>query len=201
MASVATMYNTLPSLSEAEVRFTDRPTMMKQVADLLAPYGGLFGLCLIHIHCTLAEGELMLAEGSVSKPVRQSDLTAPYYPDRWLPTGEAFEFTTRPTTEPPAELMAAFRRLTAAIGVLGLYYIGTDKSEPQLERTNGRQNVSRPFTDSDQSIPTTETAWDPTKDDPVTMACVMYCDSTITRTKEYHKKTQSHVPQGDAMVV
>ncbi|KAI9807719.1 MAG: hypothetical protein M1826_004486 [Phylliscum demangeonii] len=181
MASLRSMYNSLPTLGEAEVRFTDRAGMMTKLAPLLAAYGGMFGLCLIHAHCSLAEGEVMLADGHVSQPVKRSEILGPCYPDRWLPTGEPYEFTTRTTTEPPAELLLSFARLTGAIGVLGLYYVGPDDPEPVLEWNQ------------DRCIPHTETAWNPTKDNPVAMACMMVCDSRETRTSTKHKDTKSHL--------
>ncbi|KAI9817594.1 MAG: hypothetical protein M1826_001580 [Phylliscum demangeonii] len=172
---------------------------MMQLTPLLAAYGGMFGLCLIHAHCSLAEGEVMLADGHVSQPVKRSEISGPCYPDRWLPTGEPYEFTTRATTDPPIELMIAFARLTGAIGVLGLYYIAPDEPKPVLEWTEGRRNLTRPWRETDRSIPTTETAWNPTKDNPVTMTCVMFCDERLTRWSRYHKNTRSHRAEPDAV--
>lgn len=149
MTAMAALYNTLPSLGEAEERFVDRDAVFAAVSNLLAPYGSKFGLCLIHSHSTLYDGEIMLAQGDVSQPVLMSDTpSTSIYPDRWLPTGEAYEFTTQPTEAPPKELMAEFGRLTGSISVLGLYYAGTADHSIQLEWTDGRKKLSMmPSTD------------------------------------------------------
>jgi hypothetical protein len=65
----------------------------------------------------------MVSRGNIS----QSEIFAllgNYYPERWLSIRVPYEFTTRPTGLPPAALINEFYRLTAKIGVLGLYHIG-----------------------------------------------------------------------------
>ncbi|KAI9725705.1 MAG: hypothetical protein M1834_009751 [Cirrosporium novae-zelandiae] len=189
MATVSILYNTLPCLGDAEKQFVDRENVFAAVGNLLAQYGNAFGLCLIHAHCTLAEDELMLAKEDISQPEKASSLKD-YYPERWLPTGEVYEFTTRPTTAPPAELSNEFKRLTSHIGVLGLYHIDDKSESKKIEYTEGRKNILRPFLEANrtQTINHIETAWNLGKGDPVTMACVIVCDSRTTRGGAVHKK-------------
>lgn len=59
MATLATLYNQLPTLGEAEERFTERAPLFAALASLLAEYGNFWSLCLVHAHCKLAEGEIM----------------------------------------------------------------------------------------------------------------------------------------------
>ncbi|KAL9120742.1 MAG: hypothetical protein Q9187_002704 [Circinaria calcarea] len=116
---MAVLYNTLPTLEDAEERFTDREQIFAACKSLLAQYGNIFGLCLIHAYCNLTDEEIMLGSGNVSQPEKTSELTKSYYPERWLSSGKAYEFTTRRTITPPAALIDAFDQRTAHIGVLG----------------------------------------------------------------------------------
>ncbi|KAF7511031.1 hypothetical protein GJ744_005577 [Endocarpon pusillum] len=168
---------------------------MKVVGDLLDSYP-MFGLCLVHAHCTLEPGEIMLASGHVSEPVLLTD-TVKYYPERWTSAGRAYKFRTEPTEQPPTELVSCFR---AAVGelyeVLGLYYAGTGKQIHQLERTEGRRNVLEDFCDANMNVERLETNWkDFGSGNPVTMTCVIFCDTTTTRSGGYHKNTKTHYRQ------
>lgn len=44
MAATATIYNQLPTLGEADERFTEREQVFAKAASLLAEYGFAFGL-------------------------------------------------------------------------------------------------------------------------------------------------------------
>ena len=116
MATVTTLYNTLPTLEDAAKRFADHEDMFAAVKGLLLEYQDVFGLCLIHAHCTLADGEIMLSRGNTSEPEKVTALQG-FYPERWLPSGDAYEFTTRPTIPPPTSLLEAFHQLTSHVGV------------------------------------------------------------------------------------
>ncbi|KAK5629208.1 hypothetical protein RRF57_004923 [Xylaria bambusicola] len=196
MATTAVIYNQLPTLDEADKRFTGRDEVFAKATSLLAEYGFTFGLCLIHAHCTLADNEIMLGRGNVSQPEVVKNL-AEYYPERWLPSGEPYEFTTRPTTNPPAALVDALRQITSQVGVLGLYHIDKDEEcAKMLERTEGRSNILTPYTEVDVAHDATQvlTAWDLGSCDPVTMACnkVIICDARTTRNGSVHKGISSY---------
>ncbi|KAG5294124.1 hypothetical protein I7I50_04757 [Histoplasma capsulatum G186AR] len=194
MATAATLYNTLPTLEDAEKRFVEREKLFAAVGQLLAEYGNVFGLCLVHAHCILTDDEIMLARGNVSQPEKATSLVE-YYPERWLCSGEAYEFTTRPTTPPPAALLAAFNQLTSHIGVLGLYHIDNEDKGRMVEHTDGRKNILTPLSEASAQLANhTETAWNLGKGDPVTMSCMIVCDSRITRGSAAHKGTRSHYP-------
>ncbi len=133
----------------------------------------------------------MLGRGNISQPEKSSGL-ATFYPERWLSSGQPYEFTTRPTSTPPASLIEAFDRLTSHVGVLGLYHIDKeDKSSKMIEHTEGRRNILMPYTDADRAHEDTQTltAWDLSCWDPVTMTCneVIVCDSRTTRSGATHK--------------
>ncbi len=189
---MARLYNTLPTLGQADLAFDKRESIFETLTALLAKYDGVFGLCLVHAHCKLADGEMMLAIGNISQPVRSSD-AGTHYPERWLSSGEPYEFTDRATTEPPMNLVHEFRQIVEAAqlqDVLGLYHI--DKSKdivPVLEWTDGRKNLTREMTQEDLLGKPVQTAWDFGRGDPVTMGCRIYCDTRVTRSglKNVHK--------------
>lgn len=72
MDHVARLYNTLPSLSEADERFFNREKAFDLISKLLSQHGNVFSVCLVHAHCTLREGEIMLSSGETSQPVLAS---------------------------------------------------------------------------------------------------------------------------------
>lgn len=146
----------------------------------------------------------MLAQGNASKPVPLSDATAGssgYFPERWLATGEPYEFTTTgPTTTqeaPSQDLLDEFRALTGSMApVLGLGIAATGgASSLVLERTEGRANITEPLATLDGLEDYTETAWGLPDGDvqQVKMVCVIVCDSRVNRSgKAWHKDSQSH---------
>ena len=188
MATISALYNTLPSLEEAEKRFVEREKIFATVKSLLATYENAFGLCLVHAHCTLAEDEIMLAMDNISQPENVSSLKE-CYPERWLSNGVAYEFTTKPTISPPADLIKAFNDCTSHIGVLGLYYVNDQHKGKIIEYSEGRKNILYQSTVADEARAAnhTETAWNLGKDDPVTMDCVIVCDTRTTRAGGTHK--------------
>ena len=101
------------------MQVSDSEATLSKLAPLFAKYKDEFGACLIHSHCKLLPGEKMIATGHVSEPVIPSADLA-HFPERWLPNGEPYEFTTKPTASPPAELVAEFQKIVGSIGVLGL---------------------------------------------------------------------------------
>lgn len=189
MATIAKLYNALPTLEDADKLFVDRDRVFAAATSILAQYGNAFGICLVHAHCTVADDEIMLARGNISQPQKISSLAEKYYPERWLASGEAYEFTTQPTTPPPPNLLDIFKQLAFPVGVLGLYYIDNEDKGKMIEHTDGRMNILTPFVGTSEApaVGYTETAWNLGKGDPVTMACVIVCDSRATRGGAVHK--------------
>lgn len=179
-------YNTLPSLLEATTRFTGRDQLFHKLAELLSRYGGTFGVCLIHSHCELFEDEIMLEEDDASQPISLSNVSE-CYAERWLPSGEPFEFTTRPAKSPPDELIKDFWELTRDVGVLGLYYTsGADEHGVKLEWTEGRTNKTRMISAEDWDQHPVETGWNLGKGETVTMACILLCATATTAQGGHH---------------
>jgi hypothetical protein len=172
MTDVASLYNSLPTIKEANKNFVDRTQLFSKLAPLLAAYEYKFGVCLVHAHCKLEEGEMMVASGHVSEP--QKDLQC--YPERWLASGDPYEFTTESTATPPAELFAKFKAVVGSIGLLGLYAAG-DKPRSGIlqEWTEGRKNITRVVTATEIGPGDIETGWLPGTADSTTMMCVVLC--------------------------
>lgn len=156
MASYVDMYNDLPSITEADKRFTDRSATFAKLAPLLSRYGHQFGVCLVHAHCVLEPGEMMVGTGDVCQPIKTNTGTN-YYAERWLSNGSPYEFTTSPTFYPPADLVAEFERIVSDIGVLGLYFAGASDDNLRSERTEGRKNITSVV--SEPQADDIETAW------------------------------------------
>lgn len=154
----ASSYNGLLDIDTAHKLFTNRDEIFGKLGPVLQQYGNnKFGVCIVHRHCQLEEGERMVAKGNVSQP--ESD--GPAYPERWLATGEAYEYSREETTSPSEELLENFRQIVGDINVLGLCYVRDEEVDGvMLERTEGRSNITNiiPF-DAVQNAITT--AWSP----------------------------------------
>jgi hypothetical protein len=139
MATLTTLYNSLPSVVEADRKFLCRDQIFSKLSSLLAAYGNKFGVCLVHRHCELEDGEMMVATGNITQPERNVEC----YPERWLATGEPYEFNRNPTRSPPRELFEEFQKIVDAVDVLGLFYIQDEQrlAGVSVERTEGRKNI------------------------------------------------------------
>ncbi|CUA67188.1 hypothetical protein RSOLAG22IIIB_13298 [Rhizoctonia solani] len=169
--SLATLYNSLPSVADASDAFKDRDEMFAKLAPLLAAYQLQFGVCLVHGHCALEEGEAMVANGNISRPVRGG----PQYPERWLADGTPYEFNQEPTSAPPAELIRDFQAIVGKDSSLGLFYQNNPPDgKTWVERTEGRENIVE-LIDNDKLPKHLETGWTPGTDGPVTMVCRIIC--------------------------
>jgi len=172
--------------------------MAPELSALLAAFDSAWGMCLVHAHCTLAEGELMLARGNVSQPETRETLKEPYFPERWLADGRAFEYNTEKTAAPPAELVNQFHAMVTKaglIGVLGLYFAGNTSPVAEdtilVEHTEGRANIIESIDAHAANPGNIQTAWRPTKAGqgpmPVTLSCVIVCNN------HGNKPTTKHV--------
>ena len=81
----------------------------------------------------------MVATGDVSQPEENGE----FYPERWLATGEPYEFNREPTISPPQNLFEEFQKIVGDVKVLGLFFIRDEgkKGGITLERTEGRRNI------------------------------------------------------------
>jgi len=161
------LYNQLPYLGDAFTRLRSLPGGPQNLLKYLAPVfkdHPYFGICLVHRHCTLEDGERMLSVGRVSQPEIVEE--GKYFPERWLANGDPYEFSSHPTVEndyPLSDLLEAFSsRLTAysnsfkiedLSNLLGVYFTSDpDTGEATLprediiwvEKTEGRQNIIEP---------------------------------------------------------
>ncbi|TDL29941.1 hypothetical protein BD410DRAFT_780446 [Rickenella mellea] len=201
MSTYVEMYNSLPTLGEADDLFVHRDTIFAKLAPLLSKYNHQFGVCLVHAHCQLDIGEKMVATGNICEP-RDSSSPIDHYPERWLKSGEPFEFTTNPTPTPPPDLFSEFQKIIGDVAVLGLYFAdGPAGGVKRIEWTEGRKNITRETTEEEvlgSANITVETAWLPQcggggKTVPETV-CQIWCDTRTTRSGNHnkHKGTKTH---------
>ena len=195
----ASAYNSLLYVDTADQHFPIpvRDEIFAKLITVLQQYGNnRFGVCLIHRHCSLEEGERMVSDGDISQPQRD----APAYPERWLATGESYEFSREKTTSPSEELLERFRTVIGDIKVLGLCYIRDEETEGilRVERTEGRSNITA-IVPSNAAPNAITTAWHPlrpskaqnqTLGQPIApaLACVVVCIKST--------KTAVHVSAG-----
>ncbi|KDR68298.1 hypothetical protein GALMADRAFT_1354777 [Galerina marginata CBS 339.88] len=181
MTSVASLYNSLPSVEEAATKFINRAHIFLKLASLLAEYEHKFGVCLVHAHCKLEEGEIMVSSGNVTQPERDVE----GYPECWLASGEPYEFTKKPIASPPPELFSQFREIVDGIDVLGLYAVSAPPSSGILrEHTDGRKNITTIVASADpQDI---ETAWLPGVVNPILRSCSRACVYDPIRGGKHH---------------
>ena len=176
-------YNALPTLFEANKRFSHRSETFNALNKLLSTYQNSWGVCLVHAHCKLTEGEIMLAgDDNFTQPVKVLDAST-CHPSCWLPSGEPFEFTTHATEVSPEKLVNEFQSLTKDVGVLGLFYAKTSKANAKdgalVEWTEGRSNLVRPLEANDLAL-AIETAWILADCGAVPMTCKLYCITETT---------------------
>jgi hypothetical protein len=185
MVNYVSLYNSLPWLGEANEKFTNRDQIFSKLARLFAAHGGAFGVCLAHRHCTLEEGEMMVATESVCQPERDTEC----YPASWLANGEPFEFNQKPCPSPPETLFEEFGRIVDGTDVLALFYVQDEQrlGKVFVERTEGRKNIVDivPY-DAEHTI---ATAWLPGHPNPTVFVCNVCVTTTDDKGKKVHTPT------------
>jgi hypothetical protein len=169
------LYNRLPSLHEARTHLYGLEggpePLLKSLAPIFKYYPHL-GICLVHAHCELVEGEKMVSSGRVSQPESGDEQC---FPERWLSNGIPYEFSRTSTIaeeELPPSLVKDFRTRLEQYGkeklggedlnrLLGIYYVHdpdalhlpSGETVPAgqaredivwMERTEGRKNIVEP---------------------------------------------------------
>ncbi|KAJ3876951.1 hypothetical protein F5051DRAFT_20871 [Lentinula edodes] len=199
----ASLYNALPSLGDADSTLAKtRTSVLAELGTLLLKYKGVWGVCLVHSHCTLLQGEAMVAEGNYCQPKMVDRVASPLFPGQWLSDGRPFEYTTEKTETPPQEIFKQLQDIAPDMqGVIGLYYAGDNRSVSResvlLEHTEGRTNITKNILRADLTDSEIQTAWIPDSDGgmPIQMVCTQMCDWMTTRlgaryhTGKYHTAT------------
>ena len=112
----------------------------------------------------------MVSSGSISQPEIQPEC----YPERWLASGEPYEFSKEPTVSPPAKLFDQFRGIVGGTEILGIYAAGDNPHSGILQEwLEGRKNITQVV---DEIVPgDVETGWLPGSANPTTMVCKIIC--------------------------
>jgi hypothetical protein len=146
MTSIAALYNTFPSLEEADEKFSNRERIFPMLAEVLSGYEDKFAINLVHRHCKLEEREKMVTTGLITQPMKDVEC----YPECWLATGQAYIFNTQPTESPPEDLLGKFKTVVDAmghiggVGILAMSYLKNLPVRPgevYMERTEGRADI------------------------------------------------------------
>lgn len=90
----------------------------------------------------------MSTSDSITEPVQSP---AEYYPERWLATGQAYEFSSRPTVDPPPKFFEEFREIVGDESPLGLFLVDEHGPKTRTEVVQGRKSVTSPGIPSDEA--------------------------------------------------
>ncbi|KAF8165649.1 hypothetical protein B0H34DRAFT_794019 [Crassisporium funariophilum] len=145
----ALFYSSLPNIDDAHRAFVDRDILLKLV-PIFANHKD-FGVCLVHRHTVLEEGELMVTRGRVTQPERITDA----YPHSWVRSGKPFEYNAVWTPDLPQTLLQDFQKIVAeesggvntvdGMSVLGICYAPqfeeAVRGDILVERTEERANI------------------------------------------------------------
>ncbi|KAF8809903.1 hypothetical protein BYT27DRAFT_7187191 [Phlegmacium glaucopus] len=161
MTDIADLYNALPSIEDADEKFIDREATFTKLIPFTSKYNNRYGVCLVHAHAKLEPGEVMISTSdSVTEPVKISELGA-FYPERWLVSGQPYEFSNRPIDNPPTpDVFNEFRELVGADSALGLFCVDENGPKTRTETTEGRRSITKPGPPPDGQK-ALETAWVP----------------------------------------
>ncbi|KAF8581436.1 hypothetical protein K439DRAFT_1636146 [Ramaria rubella] len=174
MDDLPAIYNALPSISEANLNFTNREEVFTKLTPFIEKHDYAYGVCLIHAHAKLEPGEVMIStDNCVTEPV--SSPTKAYYPERWLATGQPYEFTYEPTTEPSSEVFEEFHKIVGPDSPLGLFFVDEDAYTIRTEITEGRKSVTSSGPPSAEllNFKSLESAWLPGKGPHAILVCVI----------------------------
>ncbi|KAF8581314.1 hypothetical protein K439DRAFT_1636290 [Ramaria rubella] len=176
MANLTAIYNALPSISEANLNFTNREEVFTKLAPFIEKHDYAYGVCLVHAHTKLEAGEVMIStDDCVTEPV--SSPTKPYYPERWLATGEPYEFTYKPTVEPSPEALAEFRQIVGPESPLGLFFVDKNAYTIRTETTEGRKSITSSGPPSAEllasDVKSVDSAWLPGKGTLAAFVCII----------------------------
>ncbi|KAF8587757.1 hypothetical protein K439DRAFT_1630373 [Ramaria rubella] len=176
MSDIVAVYNALPHIEEAHVKFTNRDEVFAKLTPFIAKHNYVYGVCLVHGHTKLEAGEVMVSTSdSVTEPI--SSPSKSYHPERWLATGQPYEFTYEPTVEPPPEVFEEFSKIVGPGSPLGLFFVDVNAPTTRTETTDGRKSVTRPGLPDEgvDNLKWVEAAWVPGRDIIVYGICVYSC--------------------------
>lgn len=95
MTTIASYYATLPTVDQAArtvQELDDFDSLLRDVGELLRPYGDSLGMCLLHHHFKLEDNEIMVdGVNGVAQP-REIGQLPKVFPKRFDRNGKAYEF-------------------------------------------------------------------------------------------------------------
>ena len=195
----SSVFNTLPSLHDADAEFKERNAaaiMKTALADIFTKYNveGLLGVQLLHRHFRLENDERLVDAGGASIPWSNEGseaLDSRILPVSWAFDGDVYhpyEFKFVPPTqdlhEPivPEPFLFEFNEALKAHdlqGVLGIRSLKPDfGNKPEMEITNGRSNITFDYdSDAAENDNAIEASWAFREDGILTAAtfCTSYC--------------------------
>lgn len=160
------LYNSLPSLLEAnevlhKIVGNVDAFMLSTLAPIFKDHQD-FGVCLVHRHHKLNQGERMVSFQRVSKPECTNDLKS--FPEKWLSDGTPYEFKSTHTKKLPQSLQEKFhkalkghgthdgRNLTEVLGIFHEFHFHSDHDRCEsIEEVTAKLNLVSVETNNDST--------------------------------------------------
>ncbi|RGB25023.1 hypothetical protein C1646_675907 [Rhizophagus diaphanus] len=181
----AVQYNELPNL--CCVKKVKNKHVTEEVFNTLGQIffayhiQNIFGLTLLHKHFLLEGDEILLQTGSlsdfeqktISQPVKVDKLLFPIQGSNWKITSDKsympYEFKLEDEDKKidlsTSKIHSFLEEFSGKLNelnltnIFGICAIGKDSFIPSIESTEGRKNITVPFTDSDKSENCAEAVW------------------------------------------
>ena len=154
-------FNSLPEIIQSDHVFKKRctPEVLGDICQIFRKYRvqDIFGLALLHQHFEIQQNEKLVTFGNVAIPIRSSPDGLSVAASRWAFSGDKlipYEFTAGAENIDMdthvaflVEMSQALRSSALAdnLGLCSAGSIAGKDSEPTMEFTSGRDNVTLPF--------------------------------------------------------
>jgi hypothetical protein len=176
------IYNSLDFLDTANEKFRPHRGILcdPELISLFKRYRQ-YGVCLVHRHYDIREGELVVTDDSTTQPLEENGT---YYPERWLPNGTAYEFNTKlGEVKIDETLLREFQEiLKRYVGLksLGIFFIYSEleTGRVMLEETDAvaRRSETREVDLGENIQGSVETNWIPgSSASPLYCICTPHC--------------------------
>lgn len=164
LENVYKVYNELPSIQTAYKKFSgNKDATIASLIPLISKYNNKYGVALVHKHVVLEPGEVILSNANdVAEPVIAP---AVHHPERWLASGEAYEFSSKNVGDaPPPEFFSEFRKIVGDDTPLGVFVVDKGASGEKTEIIDGRKSILKPGPPASNPEKYVPAAWVPGTD-------------------------------------
>ena len=168
-------FNSLPDIKQSDCTFKKRctPKVVSDICQIFREYQvqNIFGLALLHQHFEIQQNEKLITFGNVAVPTISSPESLSLATSRWAFSGNKFipyEFTAGAENIDMDNHVAFLNEMSQALHASGLTdnlglcsagSIAGKDSEPTMEFTSGRANITLPFDRNPLEGDSVDAAW------------------------------------------